>query len=405
MTATEDRLSDALHTAARSVTAPTLRPLDGSPVPRLAPAQPRLSRRRWVAAIASAAAVALIAGLVVTVSGRLRSGPEASAAGLPRYYAEGDFPSRSLTIRATATGQVTAVVPDPGRSGLLEAVATPDDRTFFADYDVPGSLVRIYRFQVTTAGQVSGLTPVPGGNLGGDAVVMAMAASPDGSRLAIALGSDVVSPAGYSPDKIVVLDTRTGARTTWAGGRAPRGMDPRTVVISQLSWTADGHELVYLAGWTCPHASRGTAEICAFSGPLGADQEVRTLNPAGRGGSLLSGRRLLTSSGGDLAAAVISPDGSVVSAVRVLALARRHGQSRRRFIVTQFDARTGQQLRPGYSATTHGGRPTVHAFVPGPSGRYLLVIGGARDGVNGWIGDGRLHGLAPAAADVSSETW
>jgi hypothetical protein len=405
MTATEDRLADALHAAARSVTAPGLRPLDDSPAPRLARAEPRLGRRRWVAAVASAAAVALIAGLAVVVSGHLRSTPATGAAAVPRYYAADDFASHSLKIRATATGQVTAVVPDPGRSGQFEAVATPDDRTFFADYQVPGRTNAIYRFHVTAAGQVSGLAVVPGGNLGGSAVVMAMTAAPDGSRLAVALGSDVVSSAGYSPDKIVVLDTRTGVRTTWAGGRAPRGMDPRTVMISQLSWTAEGHELVYLAGWTCPHPSRGTAEICAFSGPLGADQEVRTLNPAGRGGSLSGGRLLLSSPGGDLGAAVISPDGSVVSAVREVALAGKHGPSRRRFIVTRFDARTGKRLHSGYSATTHGGRPTVDAFVPGPSGRYLLVIGGARDGVNGWIGDGRLHRLPPAGLWVSSETW
>ena len=38
MTTTEDRLTDALHAAARSVTAPSLRPLGETSAPRPAPA-------------------------------------------------------------------------------------------------------------------------------------------------------------------------------------------------------------------------------------------------------------------------------------------------------------------------------------------------------------------------------
>ena len=46
------------------------------------------------------------------------------------------------------------------------------------------------------------------------------------------------------------------------------------------------------------------------------------------------------------------------------------------------------------------------SFVPGPSGRYLIVVTGApAEGINGWVAHGRLHRLAPAGRYVSSETW
>jgi hypothetical protein len=399
MTTTEDRLTDALHAAARSVTAPGLRPLGDAPEPRPVRADPRARRRRWLAAVASTAAVALIAGLVVAVSDRLHGSPRA-AAGVPRYYAEISLPSGRLLIRATATGRVTATVPDPGpHRGQFQAVTTADDRTFLAEFVTQRDAARIYRFQLTPAGRAGRLIPVPGGNLGHD-VAATMALSPSGSQLALAVRPSTVS-ARPIPYKVVVLSTRTGARTTWAGGRAPHGQDPRTATISQLSWTTNGRELVYLGYWTC---STRNGELCLDAGPLGGHEEVRTLNPASGGGTLTSGRLLLRSNGA-IGAAAISPDGSVLTAVRVLELRRQHGRAHRWLIVTQFDARTGRRLRILYAVTT-GDLDTVQSFVPGPSGRYLIVVGGAlTDTVNGWIGHGRLHRLTPAGRYVSFETW
>ena len=393
MTATEDRLTDALDAAARSVTAPSLRPLGETSAPRPAPAG--RSPRRWLAAVASAAAIALIAGIVVAVSARLRTAPASTGPGVPRYYAEITLSSK-LVIRATATGRVTAVVPGPGR-GQFQAVTTADDRTFFADFATQRAPARIYRFQVTPAGQVSHLTSVPGGNLGHN-VVVAMAVSPSGSQLALGLRRDIVR--SRLAEQVVVLSTRTGARTTWAGG-APPGQNPRAAWILQLSWTANGRELVYLGYWTC-----ATSKGCVKGGLFGDYEAVRTLNPAGRGGTLTSGRQLLHSDG-YLGAAAISPDGSVVTAVRQR---QQHGRPRQRMIVTRFDARTGRQLHVLYSLTTSSA-DFMQSFVPGPAGRILITVGsgwlrGPVAGTfNGWIAGGRLHRLAPPGSDVSSETW
>jgi hypothetical protein len=395
MTTTEDRLNDALHAAARSVTATGLRPLGETSAPRPAPAG--RSPRRWLAAVAAVAAIALIAGIVVAVSARLRTASESTGPGVPRYYAEITL-SLKLVIRATATGQVTAVVPAPGAGrGQFQDVTTSDDRTFFADFATQRAPARIYRFQVTPAGRVSHLTSVPGGNLGHN-VVVTMAVSPSGSQLALGLRRDIVRT--RLAEQVVVLSTRTGARTTWAGG-APPGQNPRAAWILQLSWTANGRELVYLGYWTC-----ATSKRCVKGGLFSNYEAVRTLNPAGPGGTLTSGRQLLHSDG-YLAAAAISPDGSVVTAVRQR---QQRGRPRQRMTVTQFDARTGRQLDVLYSITTSSA-DFMQSFVPGPAGRILIAVGSDWLGgpvagtFNGWIADGRLHRLAPPGADVSSETW
>jgi hypothetical protein len=400
MTKTEDRLTDALHAAARSVTVPSLRPLDEAQAPSPSPADPRTRRDRWLAAVASAAAVALIAGIVVVVSARLRTASETAGPGVPRYYAEISLESGRVLIRATATGRVTAVVPDPARRGQFQNVTTADDRTFFADFSTKLDPARIYRFQVTPAGRVSHLTSVPGGNLGRYFAV-SMAVSPSGSQLALAENPDVVAR-GRVPQRVVLLSTRTGARTIWAGG-APPGQNPRSASIAQLSWTANGRELVYLGYWTC---ARRHSDLCVKPGLFGDYGAVRTLNPAGQGGSLTSGRMLFRANN-NLGGAAISPDGSALTAVR---LRPRRGSPRQRMIVTQYDARTGRQLRALYSFATSSA-DFVWSFVPGPAGRYLIVVetgmlrGPAAGTVNGWIAGGRLHRLRPAGADVSSEAW
>jgi hypothetical protein len=397
MNETEDRLTDALHAAARTVTAPSLRPLEDHPAPRHVPAGPRRRGHRWLAATASAAAVALIAGLAVAVSGRGHTRPAAGPGGLPRYYADEGWEHQPLKIRATATGQVTAVLP-PGPGGTYLAVATGDDRVFYADHVAPDGVNRIYRFRVTAAGQVAGLAPVPGGDLG-RIYVPAMAASPSGSQLAVVVQRFSRTT---KPDQIIVLGTRTGARTTWVAGQAPPGQNPRSLRILQLSWTGDGRELAYLATWFCQPVS--THSDCSNAGPINAYEEVRTLNPAGPGGSLSSARLLLQDPGGDISAAAISPDGSVLTAVRVRGPHKRIVP--RLLIVTEFDARTGRRLGILYRMTTTV-LNLVSAFVPGPSGQYLILVRSGRGipGVNGWIAGGRLHPLAPAAAGVLTETW
>src|SRR6202035_4101635 len=91
---------------------------------------------------------------------------------------------------------------------------------------------------------------------------------------------------------------------------------PRSMEILQLSWTASGRELAYLAQWTCPSRSHGKkcASLADVAAPGGYEQ-VRTLDPASRGGPLDSGRLLVNAPGGYLSAAAISPDGATLTEV------------------------------------------------------------------------------------------
>jgi hypothetical protein len=261
---------------------------------------------------------------------------------------------------------------------------------------------RVYRFQVTAAGRVAGLAPVPGPRFPANYVGV-MAVSPDGSQLALSMGSYVLSHESPSPERIVVVNTRTGSTATFAGGRAPHGQNPRSVRILQLSWTANGRELVYLARWTCHSAS--ATQVCGNAGPLGGYEQVRTLNPARQGGRLSSGRLLASAPDGAIGAAVISPDGRTLAEVQVITLFAWKGRSRTEFLIAKVDARTGRRLRILGQLRT-GSREMVRSFAPSPSGQYLIVVNGTRTGtINGWIGHGRLHRLPPAGVRVSSETW
>src|SRR5690242_15570692 len=66
---------------------------------------------------------------------------------------------------------------------------------------------RIYRFQLTSSGQISGYSSVPGGDLGAVAVSQ-MAATQDGGQLAV----NTNPGSGTHKASIQIINTRTGAR-------------------------------------------------------------------------------------------------------------------------------------------------------------------------------------------------
>ena len=92
--------------------------------------------------------------------------PAAALAEVPRYYPEADL-DRRITVRSTATSRVMATLPIRGPLPIgLGAVASAGHGLFFAAGVAPHSQAeQLYRFRVTAAGKVTGLTPVPGGRL------------------------------------------------------------------------------------------------------------------------------------------------------------------------------------------------------------------------------------------------
>ena len=267
MTRTEDRLADALGAAADAVRAETLRPL-------VAPS-PRRARPAWLAPAAAAASIVVLAGLVATGTAVFGTGagkraapppvPAAARAAVPRYYVEADL-DRRITVRSTATSRVTSTLPIRGPLPIgLGAVASAGHGLFFAAGVAPHSQIeQLYRFRVTAAGKVTGLTPVPGGRLSARQRVDGLAAAPGGASVAVSY-STVWHGNPSGPDRLIVIDTKTGARTVWRGGA--RGENGRNGLfgVASMSWTGDGQRLAVLGQWcpgSGPHAYAETNIFC-----------------------------------------------------------------------------------------------------------------------------------------------
>jgi hypothetical protein len=416
MTRTEDRLADALAAVARTVPEETLRPLI---VPRSG--RPRAA---WLAPAAAAVAVMLAVGLAMAVSsglpgfGRAGGSPGLTGQGQgwhiagapPRYYVEADIASDKTVVRSTATGAVTATVPVPYVfNDGSPAIAAASNGTFFVAAFVRGtSDERIYRFRLTGAGQVTGFSQVPGGVLGAGQQVDAMAASPDGSQLAVGINPDNRNYPWQPSDEIAVIHAATGVKTVWRGGMNGLG---RSFEVASLSWTGDGHELVFL-GQLCV-VTMLSSEICSDGRRTAV---VRTLDPSSGGGTLDSGQLLLAQSRRFpyIAQALISPDGSTITAAVLTGPVKTSGQISDQtpevVSVVQISLATGRQLRVlcrrdmGRTATM----PTIPDFLAlaaDGTGQHWMLKAGVSAGFNGWIDSGRLIPVQPADGSIASEAW
>ena len=330
---------------------------------------------------------------------RLVPGP--AAAGPPRYYATEE--SWQIVIRKTGTGAVTAKVPNPyashGGIGWLaiSVAAVAGDREFVAAYtgQPPHSRTdqtRLYTFRLTTAGQVTGLSLAKGGVLNGLAAGIAMAASPDGSKVALAVHRPYGFAGPPAPAEIAVIDLRTGARDLWKGGLQRPGYG---FIIPSISWGPGNRSLVFLGQW-CRSPISGRS--CAGE-PQRA--QVRTLGLTAGSGPLSRGRVLLGDSARYpyIVQALLSPGAKSITMV-VLGLPYL-GQIRipQDLRVIQVPLATTEPARLLYH-----GVMGAHAGVTlrsDASGRYLLLAWR----LNGWIGHGALHPLTPQGGYAFVGAW
>jgi hypothetical protein len=414
MTRTEERLADALGTAARAIDEHTLYPLHLS--------ERRRRRPAFAAPVAAAASVFLVVGLAAALAApRLERGgtasPASSAAPDP-YYVDDDVPSGQAVVRSTVTGAVTATV--PVQSSLSapgwDAFASAANGVFFVAGWLQGNAEeKLFQFRITASGQVSGFSVAPGGaELGGGRwSAVAMAASADGSQVAVAFDPTGLteSCSGYTgpacprtlpSDYIVVVNTVTGKKIMWQGWRGQQNQ----FNVDDLSWTDDGHELVFFGAQCAPGGWMATQE-CGH----GRVAEARTLDPAAGGGKLDDGRLLLRQSASYpyIAQAVMSPDGSTMTEL-VLSGKAINGFPEN-LSVEQVSAATGKLLgvlyqRHGY---TSAGKdiPDPMLLLPDGTGQnWLLDVGfGGSTGFNGWISQRKLVPLKPANGALDAETW
>jgi hypothetical protein len=306
-----------------------------------------------------------------------------------------------------------ARVPNPVIAGAakvlpLSVAAGPDGRTFYAIYAnygrVPGDLW-IYRFRITASGTATGPAAINGGTIAGQdnlGNVGGFVVSPDGTRLAVAVASvhDGSSQSTVASE-ILVVDLRTGARSTWRGGME---RDGQTFGIEDLSWTGNGESLAYLGAWCPPDGiSYGIYGdfVCSSLGsrhqpPKAEGRDVvREIHLTPGGGTLISGRVLRppSRSSGPLPV-LVDPDG------RELITMVPSPSAAHAFEVVKTSIATGRVV------SVLGSVSPVYPLFGGEylavdrTGDYVLVwrAGNATNGLalHGWVHGGSYHSLAPA---------
>ena len=369
------------------------------------------ARRRLMAQLAVSAAIIAFGGIGAALAAQ-SGGPGPSGvtgsprANPPRYYIVQSFgPHRFQTaVRTTANGAVTATVHCPSAAPdiSVSSVTPAAHETFFLVCDKttltePRSVLsfRIYRFQITSAGRISGYTPVRGGTMTGlsDGSV---AVTPDGSEIAVAVSPGGVPQGGIAPPEVIVINTGTGSHAIWHG--APDTPGTIRYPVYDLSLTANGKEMAFLSQPRCLDKKKFPS--CKVTG----GEEMRAVYHARGGGRLASARVifrqawLMRLAVGYINDAVLTPDGSSATVAEV-------DWPLGHVSIASVSAATGRQVAVIYRVSTGNGF-SYRAFSADASGRWLLLdVGPSSGSINGWIDHGKLIRLKPAGDSVAWEVW
>lgn len=390
MTPTEELLASMLADEATAITPASLRPLDGPPPEhrRSRPARWRIRGFRVAVPVAAAASVLLVVGLMVGARSLFAAAPPFADVGTrtspPPYYVEIDVNDKVI-VQSTATGRRTDAITPPAwvhaNSSTDAAVAvSADGRTFAVAYNDWDSLrTSLFRFTLTSSGEVAGFARIPIGRLPG-LTEPSLAISPDGTQIALAGIPDQSRSiqASSGPPRLVVANLRTGRVRTWPGLAGTGDTD----MIEDPAWVTD-QTLRFLVS-TC----RGYRDVpynaaCAYAGPAGREWTVDV--PRGRA-QLGSGRVLVTLPG--VTAQSLSGGGAGSQSVTALGLLRSGGIQ-----VARYDVRTGGLAKVLYRGRGAWKSNYLYAGLAADgSGNYLLI---SEDLGNffGWIGDRRFHRL------------
>jgi hypothetical protein len=280
-------------------------------------------------------------GLAGAVTVPLRRAPSILGGAVPPYavgLAPGPLAAQSTraVVRATASGAVRATLSPPrGYGSFTWVTGAADDRTFvLAAYgrgpvtgSAPAPAARnataFFLLRLDPAAGTARLSPLPvpaQPDLPGmGSAISGIALSPDGGKLAVALGNQP----GRSELKLV--DLRSGSVRAWQGRRGARidgYIAADELGANPLSWAADGKTL-------------------AVDQEVGQAVNVRLLDTTAAGSNLWSGRIAATfahwPSGSVAGSAIITPDGTKIIG---MAVARHATQIQ----VNEFSARTGKAL-------------------------------------------------------------
>lgn len=353
------RLAEAFHQQADPVTADAI---DAAGIFRRGV---RRRRRRIAAGVASAVAAAvLVAGVWVASAGAPPAAPgpgfrppgllleaavvrppraRAAEAGMPPYYVIADRGRPVAEVRSSKTGKIIDTVPLPaGIDPKLSRIAAAGDGRTFVLALVSFPRTRFYLLRVATGGHSYRLSPLPVPPLPAGQYAGAIAVSPGGGKLAVA-----VQFSGGRRGAVEVATLATGTVRRWSGARPGQPM--------QLSWARNGHELGFF--WEAV----GSAQRSAAG--------LWELDTAAAGKTLASARRILPAHvGGDtVQSALLSPDGTTVVASVTYDGTASLGPGVVAGGIVELSARTGRPLR------TLLAEHAAHAPDPAHPGWYVTA--------------------------------
>ena len=217
----------------------------------------------------------------------------AAVSGMPRYYVTAGHGRPVAEVRDAASGKTLSVVPLPGGIDpkLSQVAAAGNDHTFvLASFAFPRT--RFYLMHVAAGGRSAWLVSLAIPPLPAGAVADAIAVSPGGRKLAVA-----VQFSGGQRGAVEVVSLATGAVRRWTTGRAG--------VPGDLSWADDSRALGFF--WQDAGPGSGT--------PRTSRSGLWLLDTTAPGDNLMSGRRILAAHvGSDIVqSAMLTSDGSRVS--------------------------------------------------------------------------------------------
>jgi hypothetical protein len=296
-------------------------------------------RRGLVPAAAVIAVLAVIGGL--TRAGHPQAGRPATAAagtaGRPRFYVTiiGGLSQYVAQVHDTGSGQTLSSVRLPDSFfEPAQMAGSPDGRDFFINEgtQLPHSQAgnRVYRLHISADGRSARLTRLsitPGPGISG-AIVSGLAVSPDGASLAATIWPP--GPASSTPSEIEIISLRTGATRTWTTRSFGEAWQP--------SWSADGKTLSFLWWDHITTSAQGVQ--------ISWDSQVRLLDAAGPGGSLLASRVIATGGGqlGQFVSAITTPNGKLIIVATARNVPGAGGRGTARLRLVALAPRTGRVL-------------------------------------------------------------
>jgi hypothetical protein len=242
-TRTEDRLRDAF-----AATAATLRPEEARPltVPgtcdRITASQRRWRVGKWIAPVATAAAIVAVVA-TVTHLGPIAQPDPGAAGSPPRFYVAANvmnvWTTAKLTVHEATTGRTVSTVPPPRKGEQWLDVAAAGPAAFVLASDAPAARwASPYRFnllRLTGNGHAASITPLNISIPQSGVHLLSMAATRDGGKLALATRND---SNGFARLDVVLM--KTAERFSWS---VPGGA---LSLVNSLSWTADGRTLAFM---------------------------------------------------------------------------------------------------------------------------------------------------------------